>query len=1023
MGKDDRSLPGNPDRKNKLSLQECFENISTGLFISSTEGVLQDVNKAFCRLTGYTRKALQGKSFRDLTHPDDVSLDLEDLELAAAGKIDRYWAEKRYIRKDGSEIRVSQTVSLIRDTNDAPSGFFCTIDEIPRRKQTKTEPTGLTENWHRIIQALNHPTVILDQNYSIVEVNDAVVHASGTTRAKLIGTPCYKLFYGKDQEHPPSGCLLEKSLKEVNTEAFETEIEAFDGTYLVSCTPIPGEEAPPGYFIIVATDITKLKQIERELNESESRYRQLVDVAPVGFAVIVGNKIAFGNAMCCKIMGMEDPDRLAGMDMSEFLFPDSLEDAGNRIQRLLAGERNLFPVEDKSIRADGKIIDVQVVAETIKYQGQPAVMVIIQDITERKKALEKLVESDRRFTEMMNSVHLLAVMLDTSGNILFCNPFLRELTGYSQEEVIGRNWFRLFVPPEGTDELLKVFAQMMEDGKYEKYYENEIVTKGGERLLIAWNNSLLRDTDGKIIGTSSIGENITERKLAEKELKRMETILKETERIAKIGGWEFDVSTMKGTWTDETARIHELPPSENVIVETGLSFYREESKKKIEKAVGDAIEKGIPYDLELEMITAKGTRKWVRTIAQVVKKDNEVIKVFGSIQDITARVLINRELVKAKEKAEESDKLKSAFLANMSHEIRTPMNGILGFASLLKNPELTGKKANEYIDLIHQSGERMLNIINDLISISKIEAGQMQVNKDAVSVSGLLNELYLFFKPEAERKNIRLVSENQVSEDDDMISTDKTKIHIVLSYLIKNALKFTHSGSISLKCKRKGDLLEFSVKDTGIGIPSDMRESVFERFRQVDTTMHSEYEGAGLGLSISKAYIEMLGGKIWVDSKPEKGSTFYFTLPYKGSAGVTADENGMPGQIESESGSSTILIAEDDVSCQVLLREILGELGFSVLIAENGLEALETIKRHPEIEMVLLDIKMPVMDGFDAITQIRSIRPDLTIIAQTAYAYEEDREKILSTGCNDYISKPIRKEELYSLIRKYIRHD
>jgi len=242
--------------------------------------------------------------------------------------------------------------------------------------------------------------------------------------------------------------------------------------------------------------------------------------------------------------------------------------------------------------------------------------------------------------------------------------------------------------------------------------------------------------------------------------------------------------------------------------------------------------------------------------------------------------LLNMQLQEAKRKAEESNLLKSAFLANMSHEIRTPMNGILGFAELLKEPDLTGDKQQKYIKLIEKSGLRMLNIINNIIDISKLESGLMEVTSMKSNIIEQMEYIYNFFKPEIESKRLQLLLKSTLSAKEAIITIDREKLYAILTNLVKNAIKFTNEGSIVFGCDKVGDYLEFFVKDTGIGIPKDRQEAIFDRFIQADIEDKMAHQGAGLGLSISKAYVEMLGGKIWVESAQGKGSTFYFTLPY-----------------------------------------------------------------------------------------------------------------------------------------------
>ena len=278
----------------------------------------------------------------------------------------------------------------------------------------------------------------------------------------------------------------------------------------------------------------------------------------------------------------------------------------------------------------------------------------------------------------------------------------------------------------------------------------------------------------------------------------------------------------------------------------------------------------------------KGNKKWISTTKIPLRNnEGEITGIIGIGHDMTERKKIEEELTKAKEKAEESDRLKSAFLANMSHEIRTPMNGILGFAELLKEPKLKGEVQQIYIDIIEKSGARLLAIINDIISISKVESGQIDISISNTNIQEQLEYVYMFFKPEADKKGIQLSYKKSRSEQNETVQTDRDKIYAILINLVKNALKFTNEGTIEFGYRKKGNDLKFYVKDTGPGINEDLLKIIFERFRQGNESKNRNYEGAGLGLAISKAYVEMLGGQIWIESEFGKGSTFYFTIPLK----------------------------------------------------------------------------------------------------------------------------------------------
>jgi len=447
-------------------------------------------------------------------------------------------------------------------------------------------------------------------------------------------------------------------------------------------------------------------------------------------------------------------------------------------------------------------------------------------------------------------------------------------------------------------------------------------------------------------------------------------------------------------------------------------------------------QQGIKDIYEIELTRKNRDKIWIRCSGTPVY-DNAgnvtgSVGVFENIDDRKKaedeRNRLTQLLIVAKEKAEESDRLKSAFLANISHEIRTPMNGILGFAELLKIPELSPEVQEHYIDVIEKSGNRMLNIINDIVDISKIEAGQMNVHLEETDVNQLLRDLHVFFTPEANSKGLRLIVRTDLPDENSIIQTDHTKLAQILTNLIKNALKFTMEGSIefgynSTEERMQGTSpqtisLKFYVKDTGAGIPKDQTDMIFERFRQGSILLTRAYEGAGLGLSISKAFVEMLGGRIWVESEIRKGSVFCFELPLNIQQPVKSKAIDSH-LINNEQRSCCLLIVEDDEDSMLYLEALLEIENVSVFKANTGIKAINQVKKHPEIDLVLMDLKMPEMDGFEATRQIKLLRPELPVIAQTAYSFNEEKEKAKQAGCDDYLSKPIKRTALIETIYKF----
>ncbi|MFO7844854.1 MAG: ATP-binding protein, partial [Bacteroidales bacterium] len=356
-------------------------------------------------------------------------------------------------------------------------------------------------------------------------------------------------------------------------------------------------------------------------------------------------------------------------------------------------------------------------------------------------------------------------------------------------------------------------------------------------------------------------------------------------------------------------------------------------------------------------------------------------------------------------------------LANMSHEIRTPMNGILGFADLLKRQHLPEEKQKDYIDIIEKSGNRMLDLINDLINISKIESGQLDLSFTEININAQLNFLYEFFQLDLENKGLEMNIHCPVPIDKAKLVTDREKFDAIVSNLIKNALKFTKEGRIDIGYEPQEDQIKFFVKDTGTGIPKDKQEAVFGRFVQADSHMSREYEGAGLGLSITKAYVEALDGKIWIESEKDKGTIIYFTLPLKHKAEKA--ENIKTVDSTGNFANSTVLAAEDDEFNYLLLEELLLEKNMNIIRAKNGQEAIDICTNNPTINLILMDIKMPVMDGYEAAKRIRKLKPELPIIAQSAYAMEHEIKKF-STIFDDYITKPIKEDELMLKMKKWL---
>ncbi len=394
----------------------------------------------------------------------------------------------------------------------------------------------------------------------------------------------------------------------------------------------------------------------------------------------------------------------------------------------------------------------------------------------------------------------------------------------------------------------------------------------------------------------------------------------------------------------------------------------------------------------------------------------------GTHTDIHWRKEQEQELLLAKKMAEESDKLKTAFLQNMSHEIRTPLNAISGFTNMLAKKNLSEEKRDTFISIIQASTKQLISIVSDILTVAALETNQEKINLEEININSLLINLFTIFKQQIGDRNIDFFVKQGLKNEEVDVFSDYTKLNQILSNLISNALKFTHSGYIQfgyqyINHNSDNPMLEFYVRDSGIGIAGDFLERIFGRFMQADNSISKSYGGSGLGLSISKGFVELLGGKIWVKSEPDKGSSFYFTIPYKPVKNIIT-------KTESNNKKYTVLVAEDEEYNYLILEEIL--FGFipqiQILHARNGAEAIEICYNNKNVILVLMDIKMPVLDGYKAAIEIRKAFPALPLIAQSAYALKHEIEQYQHIF-NDYITKPIMENELKSKIKKYLLND
>lgn len=772
----------------------------------------------------------------------------------------------------------------------------------------------------------------------------------------------------------------------------------------------------------IETLISEYKAGSQSIGDSNRYIHHLCNSSPI-YCVIVdtaGKIVKCTESASLFIAGTKKD--ISGQFFQTFIHKNSKEAFQKWFQQTVKKEKPEEPIEIEFAGRKQNSKYVHIKALTFTEKNKTNVHLSFIDVSEYRNTENELTQNRKQLLDVINRLDTGIALISLSGQFININDSFCDLIGYAREEILRMTFHEITYFEDvdiGTEFLKKFRNDEIDEINLQKRY----VHKDGSLKWVDLNVTLHHDDDKNPDYLISFITDITKQKKTEQTLEKWNSVFKYAEwgiavldsktycldminpAFAKI--LERSEDYLKGKSLSEVFTI-----SDNTFTECIKTAQREN------KTGCETIHKN-PEGEDLNILL---------NITVIKNKQEEIEYTIVHIHDITEHRQTENRLERAKEQVQKSEKLKTAFLTNISHEIRTPLNGILGFAQLLKNRQLNQKKHEQYVNFILDSGNQLLNIMNNILDISQIESGNVKINNVEYPLNLTMVELYTKYNENPKiREGIKLYLKRTLEDDYSKVITDHAKVKLVLDKLLNNAFKFTTEGFVefgySIDIVDAETCIHFFVSDTGIGIAEDKIESIFNKFIQADNELTRQYGGTGLGLTIAKAYIEMLGGKIWVKSVVGGGATFHFILPYEPARDEFSDAEMKTKKKLLEQfkwHDKTILIVEDDYVSYQYLEELLEITGAKIIGVDTGEEAVRICRDRPDIDIVLMDIQLPEMSGYIATEKIRRIRSDIPVIAQTAKVLPSEKEKCFKAGCDDYIAKPIESKLLFSTIQKYM---
>jgi PAS domain S-box-containing protein len=980
------------------------ETIDDCIFIKDNNFKYLYVNSSFQKLFNKSREEIIGKTDRDI-FSKELAVRFGDSDTLVLESNQPVVILMDYEDKN---LEITKFVCPLQGSKSGIAGIIRDTTLINRLKNSNNE----IEHLYRVIFDENPQPMWLydEESFDFLAVNQSAINFYGYSKEEFLSM---KVFAIKPEDKisefrkiTANSSVYRKNITQhvkKDQSIITTEVHSLQINY-----------AKRKCRLVVAIDITEKILSERQIIDNQRKLRSLVSNLP-GMVYRCENDrywtMLFINERCMDITGYSASDFMnRNISYNELILPEYRESIWNKWQQILA-VNGVFEEEYLIKTANNELKWVWERGHGI-YDDNGNLLFLegyIEDINESKKNEIALKESEERYRNIFYNDHTIMMLIEPyTGKIIDSSAYAHSFYGFPDKSLLDKTIFEISLDNDMDMETL--FDDILNNIQ-KKFICHHRLANGTVRTVEIFCGKVMTNNKPHIF---AIINDISDKVEAERQVKLFVKAISQS----PVGIFITDPS---GIISYANNRFCELSgySLEEILGNNPRMLNSGYHDKEFYKEMWDTILSKNEWNGEVLNKKKYGDLFWGNTsISPILDEEGNISHIICIMEDLTEKKKLIEELIRAKEKAEESDRLKTAFLANVSHEIRTPMNGIIGFAELLKRPNIPPEKQIEFIAIIEKSSKRMLNIINDIVDMAKIDAGIVSVSEVKFNINNMLRELNSFFITEAENKNLSFECIYDLPDEAAIIESDETKIQQILTNLIKNSIKFTSEGNIQAGYKIEDDNIHFFVKDTGIGIPEEYHEIIFDRFRQIDTASSRSYEGAGLGLAICKAYTELLGGKIWVESSTmARGATFHVVLHFH----PVKENMEKKINIPAIAKPITILIVEDDEKSSQFLAEVFSKDPVHTLFAANGNEAVEIVKNH-HVDIILMDLKMPELDGFEATRIIRQIYPQTPIIAQTAYSFSDERMRALQAGCNDYISKPIVINKLYELINKYIRN-